>query len=1629
MKFNNRLSASTFRYKAELAVVLACIVLIIAVALGAWLSYRSHSTAAHEFVLRQAEDVALVLQAHTRDTLRSADDVLQDVKRGLERDGLRADLTRIMAGHRSIADYLTVVSVADARGTLILSTLPLSPGVSIADLAHFRAHVERDSGELFINKPVLGRVSGKWSFHLSRRINRPDGAFGGVAIVAVDLSYWSRLLQEGNFGEASAIALVGQDGVARAVFGRDGNKAKSLLQADWASVVHAADAEAGHNRILIPKAGGPITGAWAYRKLAGFPLFIAVKADDGFLSTQLTAVRHRHVVGTVMIVALAVLSAIGLLFFYSRQRVQATETARLAAAWQQSEERFRSAFEQAAVGMGLRPIDRRDLPYERVNQTLCNFLGYTEEELLRTPALDLAPPEGDVLAQEYSERIKNGEMLAYERDRQYLRKDGTVVWAHVNLSIVKGIDGRPSHTLSVVQDISDRKRAELAVQQSEARYRRLFDANPLPVFIRDQESMAILAVNQAMVDKYGYSHEEFCGMTSLQLVSAVSREAFIRDATILPHNAGNRNHRIHVTRDGSEIEVEVTTRAFDFNGKAAKLVVINDVTAQVRSARAVLASEERLRTIADHIDEGLALFDKTDHLVFFNEGYRRSLAGINAEPRLGKSFESLVRARAQAQAAAGEIEDVEAAVEELMVSHRDPRPKTIERKRLGGGYHLIREARTAAGQTIMSFIDITDIKRREEALHSSEQRFRAMFEHAGIGITMRPAHDRHHPWEVVNDHFCEMTGYSRAELLCMSTADITAPEGQEGAIRDNRRVLQGELDRYGREKRIVRKDGSLLWVQISVAVLPDAQGRPNRLIATYQDIHARKLAEEKVRESEVWFRAMFNHAGIGISTRPAHDRHAPWFAVNDKLCEMTGCSREELLRMSTADITVPEEQDDAIRDNRSLLDGKIGSYTREKQLICKDGGRVWVALSVTMLPGVGGQPDRIIATYQDIDARKRAEEKVRESEGRLRAIIAAEPECVAMVAPDGRVLEINPAGLRMLEASSLDEVQRQPIHEYVARGYRRAFVDLHRRILTGKSGVLEFEAVGLTGKHLWMEIHATPLHDAAGNITALLGIARDVTERRGAREMLAAERNLLRAVIDNLPDRIRVSDENGRIILANAAWLKIRAPGYRDVTGMIIRELVPDELRAISESEHRDVLDTGRPTQPREVMTGTPANPHWHVTTKTPLQSSAGKVIGVISIGRDVTDFKRRSLEVEKLNADLEVRVAERTVQLTGANEELEAFAASVSHDLRAPLRHIDGMAAAVLEDYADKIDAAGQGYLKRIRSAAQRMAGLIEDLLRLSRLTRAELNVSEVDLSKMADDIAEELRRDNPARAATFQIAPALRTIADPGLLRSALVNLLQNAWKFTGKKEAALIEFGVTQHGGMSVYFVRDNGAGFDMAQADRLFGTFQRLHSEREFPGTGIGLATVRRIMRRHGGDIWAESVVGKGATFYFMLAVRPAENEVDVTAPDSVSRAMVSAVSPSDAGERTIVLLLVDDDPDVLTLSSRALRPDGYEVLTAGTGEEAMEILRNGAVNVIVSDYSMPGMHGAKLLAEAAARYPDTLRIIVSGQTKNLAMQSGMRKGEIHHYFEKQRSYDSVRACIREWRVAQARKISN
>jgi PAS domain S-box-containing protein len=407
-------------------------------------------------------------------------------------------------------------------------------------------------------------------------------------------------------------------------------------------------------------------------------------------------------------------------------------------------------------------------------------------------------------------------------------------------------------------------------------------------------------------------------------------------------------------------------------------------------------------------------------------------------------------------------------------------------------------------------------------------------------------------------------------------------------------------------------------------------------------------------------------------------------------------------------------------------------------------------------------------------------------------------------------------------------------------------------------------------------VSSTPIRNREGSIIAGVVTFYDITERQQALEELQKSHNLLQAVIESTPDAILVKDFQGRYLMINSTVAKIQGKPQSEILGKDDCELFGPEIGLPLMETDRRIMTTGE-TEIVDEDILIAGNRRTYLSTKSVWWDGQGNVVGLIVISRDISDRKRSEQQIRELNESLERRVAQRTAQLEAANKELEAFSYSVSHDLRAPLRGIDGFSRALLERYADQLDEKGKHYLQRIRAGTQRMGELIDDLLQLSRVTRSEMHLTLVDLSALAKAIAAELEQTQPERQVAWVITPGLVANGDARLLRVVLENLLNNAWKFTSNRACSRIEFGKILEKDLSTaYFVRDNGAGFDMTYVDKLFGAFQRLHTTTQFPGTGIGLATVQRIIHRHGGQVWAQGAVEQGATFYFTLPADAGSN---------------------------------------------------------------------------------------------------------------------------------------------------------
>ncbi len=618
--------------------------------------------------------------------------------------------------------------------------------------------------------------------------------------------------------------------------------------------------------------------------------------------------------------------------------------------------------------------------------------------------------------------------------------------------------------------------------------------------------------------------------------------------------------------------------------------------------------------------------------------------------------------------------------------------------------------------------------------------------------------------------------------------------------------------------------------------------------------------------SEARFRTLAEQATDSIFL---HDIEGRFVDVNQQACATLGYSRDELLGMTVTDIDVDYAPDQA----RALWNGlKPGvPVTVEGRHRRKDGSVFPVEVRIGLFHL--DQKTFGLAIARDITERKQAEETLRRNEQTFRATISAIAEGIVMQDAADEILVCNAAAERIL---GLSRDQLMGLSSY-SPNWRAIHEDGspflghdHPAVRARRTGMaVSGEIMGVQradGSLVWIEINSRPIVDAQGHVEATVTSFSDVTERRAAEHALREAQRLgkMGSWELNLQNGVVLwSDEVYRIFEVDPvgftptfeSYLERIHPGDRERLTTAYQNSL--EQRSPYEIEHRLLLPGGRIK---------------YLRCKGETEYRDDKPVRTWGMVQDVTELVESEEEIRRLNTTLEQRVRDRTAELQMANKELESFSYSVSHDLRAPLRAIDGFARILADDYSRQLDDTARDYLERVRAAAQRMGALIDDLLNLARVSRIALRRETVDLSQIARDVADELQRGEPERKVTVAIENGVSGVGDPNLLRVLLHNLLGNAWKYTRKVDAARIEFGETTDRGGRCLFVRDNGAGFDVQYADKLFAPFQRLHSAQEFEGTGIGLATVARIVYRHGGSVWAEGEVGRGATFYFTLSDR-------------------------------------------------------------------------------------------------------------------------------------------------------------
>lgn len=890
------------------------------------------------------------------------------------------------------------------------------------------------------------------------------------------------------------------------------------------------------------------------------------------------------------------------------------------------------------------------------------------------------------------------------------------------------------------------------------------------------------------------------------------------------------------------------------------------------------------------------------------------------------------------------------------------------------------------------------LEQEQETLKQQSAMLGLFYELPFIGMAITsPQTNR---WVLVNDYLCQMLGYPRAELIEKTWAELTHPDDLQTDNKQFQRLLNGEINSYGLNKRFLHKDGSVIYTTINIRCVRQADGIVQKVVATVQDISARHHFEQEQRQILQHLETIAN-ASPALFWTADLDKGCNWF--NQRWLDFTGRTLKQEQGNGWADGVHPDDLEHCLAIYVNSFDARQ-PFAMEYRLRRHDGEFRWLLDQGMPRYDADGTFIGYIGSCMDITEEKRTRDALNASEQRLRLALKAanqgiydlnlktgeaivSPEYASMLGYDpdtfqesddtwaerlhpddaelatqtyrryiagelpeyrvefrlrthsgqwkwilsrGSVVERSPDGepLRMLgthtdidsrketELALMRQMERLQNAEAHARlGSWEFVVDTHQPgwwsaemyQLLGvdpAGGVPTFdeyisylhpedrprllEALNLMangiepapvpfrsnpdrGPQCWFNPSVNCERDSAGRPIKFTGTLLDITAIKNAETALRDSEERLRTLINTIPDLIWLKDPNGVYLICNRMFERFFGAKEADIVGKTDYDFVDHILADSFRNNDLKAIKARQPSLNEEWLTFNDGGYHgFFETIKTPVHGINGTLIGVLGIARDITVINETQESLRQLNTSLESRVAERTAELQSLNQSLESFVYSVSHDLKTPLRGVEGYSRLLQEDYDKQLDDEGRLFINNIRDGIKRMNELIDDLLAYSRMERRKLETSPLDLNIMLSNVLAERAHDLDARGVKIDVdLPPLTVHADADGLTMVLRNLLENALKFSRHSPQPHIEIGANQEGEVVTLWVKDNGIGFDMKYHERIFEIFQRLHRLEDYPGTGIGLALVKKAMERMGGKVWAESKLGEYAKFYLTL----------------------------------------------------------------------------------------------------------------------------------------------------------------
>lgn len=1091
--------------------------------------------------------------------------------------------------------------------------------------------------------------------------------------------------------------------------------------------------------------------------------------------------------------------------------------------------------------------------------------GYSPEEFSNHPELIheivLEADQKKVNQHHQYSRLDN---TPHELEYRIITKDGELRWISHSCSPIFSNDGEYLGRRGTNRNITERKQQEEQLFESEFRFNKMYENGPFGMVMADKE-FRFKKANPAFCEIMGYSETELLQFTFKDishpddLFKDLPNVKKLMNKEISVYKAEKR----YIRKDGHTIWGSLTLTAnFDIDGRFLyNLGIIEDITPRKQADEELKHLNDRISTATRASQVGIwdwnivnnqLVWDNQMYLLYglkngdFPGAYEAWLNGVHPDDR---NFSDAITK----QAIRGETEyDTE-----FRVIWPDESVHWLK----AAGQVFFDKNNSPVRMVGVNF-DITERKKAEEKLKISEEQYRNIFESAVIGIYRTSPDGR---ILMANSTLIKLLGFDSFEDLEHRNLE---KEGFGSSDERNKFIESIEINGHiiGLESVWKTKDGQSVIVNENAKAFYDTEGKVIYYEGTIEDITERKRVERALRESEEIYRKAFKTSPDSINIIRRED--GIYVSVNNGFLETIEYTEEELLGKTALELNIWKNPEDR---NRLFDELKTKGFVQnfEAKFRAKSGREIDGLMSAAVIE-IEDSP-HIISITRDITDRKRIEEALHYNEALLQEV--------------GRIAhvggwEFDPASGR---SAWTEEVAR--IHDldpktpssvslsinYYTEQSKPIIENAFREVIElAKPYDIELELITAKGNHKWVRTIGLPLVEN-GKVVKVQGSLQDITQRKLAEEALRESEEKFRILLESIPLPVTYVNNIGEVVFRNDRFLQVI--GYTCEEVPTVTEwwgkAYPDE------TYRRQVIQNWESAVENAIKTNTDIEPiEYNITCKDGIERTflvSGIIIddNLLITFIDITDRKKAEEEVRKLNETLELRVEERTAQLQEANQELEAFSYSVSHDLRAPLRHINGFVDLLTENHTDLLPEKGKHYLNVIKNSSRQMGSLIDDLLQFSRTGRQEMQEINLNMNAVLQEVINSLEHDTEKRKIEWNIASLPNIKGDHSLLRMAWYNLLSNAVKFTKAKDPAQIQIGFTEDKKEYTFYVRDNGAGFDMRFAHKLFGVFQRLHTTSEFEGTGIGLANVRRIILKHGGRTWAESQLKEGSTFYFTL----------------------------------------------------------------------------------------------------------------------------------------------------------------